>query len=82
MLRKALAFEGGEWPKSAMVQLGYTRAAEPILFIAQARASLEENDLWFSDKGVSIQRDQLLLLEPLQVYAEPAEAGAHTTGVH
>jgi hypothetical protein len=82
MLRKPLTFEGGEWPKAALVQLGYTRAAEPILFIAQARASLQENDLWFSDRGVSIQRDQLALLEQLQIFAEPAEAGAHTTGVH
>lgn len=82
MLRKAMSFEGGEWPKAALVQLGYTRAAEPILFIAQARATLDENDLWFSDRGVSIQRDQLALLEQLQIFAEPAEAGAHTTGVH
>jgi len=82
MLRKALTFEGGEWPKSALVQLGYTRTADPILFIAQVRAQLAENDLFFSDRGVGISRDQLALLEPLQVFSEPAEAGAHTTGVH
>jgi hypothetical protein len=82
MLRKALSFDGGEWPKSALVQLGYTRTADPILFIGQVRAQLAENDLWFSDRGVGIKRDQLALLEPLQVFAEPAEAGAHTTGVH
>jgi hypothetical protein len=82
MLRKALSFEGGEWPKSALVQLGYTRTADPILFIGQVRAQLAENDLYFSDKGVGISREQLALLEPLQVFAEPAEAGAHTTGVH
>jgi hypothetical protein len=82
MLRKALSFDGGEWPKSAMVQLGYTRSADPILFIGQVRSQLAENDLWFSDKGVGVTRDQLALLEPLQIYAEPAAAGAHTTGVH
>ena len=82
MLRKALSFDGGEWPKSALVQLGYTRNADPILFIGQVRSQLAENDLWFSDKGVGVTRDQLALLEPLQIYAEPAAEGAHTTGVH
>jgi hypothetical protein len=82
MLRKPLAFDGGEWPKSALVQLGYTKSADPILFIGQVRSQLAENDLWFSDKGVGVTRDQLALLEPLQIYAEPAAAGAHTTGVH
>ena len=82
MLRKALSFEGGEWPKASLVQLGYTRTGDPILFIGQIRAQLAENDLYFSDKGVGISRDQLALLEQLQVFAEQAEAGAHTTGVH
>jgi len=31
---------------------------------------------------VSITREQLNLLEQAQIYAEPAAAGAHTTGVH
>jgi hypothetical protein len=81
-LRKALSFEGGEWPKGALLQLGYTKSADPILFIAQVRAQLQENDLWFSDRGVSITREQLALLEQLQTFAETPEAGAHTTGVH
>jgi hypothetical protein len=82
MLRKALTFQGGEWPKSALVQLGYTRAGEPILFIAQARAELKENDLFFSDNGVGIPREQMTILEPLQVFAEPPPAGVHTPGIH
>jgi len=82
MLRKALSFEGGEWPKATLVQLGYTRTADPILFIAQVRAQLDENDLFFSDRGVGVSREQLALLEQLQVFAEPAAAGTHTTGVH
>jgi hypothetical protein len=82
MLRRAITFEGGEWPQSSLVQLGYTKNGEPILFIAQVRAQLEENDLFFSDRGLSLNRDQLSLLEPLQVYAEPMPAGAHATGVH
>ena len=38
MLRKALSFEGGEWPKAALVQLGYTEPGDPILFIGAGRA--------------------------------------------
>ena len=45
MLRKQLDFDGGSWPKGALVQLGYTKTGEPILFIAQLRASREQNDL-------------------------------------
>jgi hypothetical protein len=82
MLRKTFPFEGGEWPKGTLVQLGYTRNADPILFIAQARAQLEENDLFFSNSGVGVSREQLAILEPLHVFAEPAPAGVHTAGVH
>ncbi len=82
MLRKGLDFEGGSWPKGTLVQLGYTQSADPILFIAQVRANMQENDLFFSDRGVGISREQLAMLEPLQIYAEPQPAGAHTTGVH
>jgi hypothetical protein len=82
MLRKALPFQGGEWPRGALVQLGYTRTADPILFIAQARAQLQENDLFFSDNGVPMAIEQLAALEPLHVFVEPAAAGAHTAGIH
>jgi hypothetical protein len=82
MLRKGLEFEGGSWPKATLVQLGYTKQGEPILFIAQLRASLDENDLYFSDRGVGITRDQLAVLEALNIYVEPAGEGGHTTGTH
>ena len=82
LLRRALTFEGGEWSKSALVQLGYNRNADPILFIAQARAQLQENDLFFSDSGVPLPREQLSILEPVQVFVEQASEGAHTAGVH
>jgi len=82
MLRRSLSFEGGEWPKASLLQLGYTKDGDPILFIAQLRARLEENDLFFSERGLSLARDQLSILEPLQVFAEPATPGAHTPGIH
>lgn len=70
MLRKDLDFDGGSWPKGSLVQLGYSRAAEPILFIAQQRASLAENDLFFSDMGVKVAPARLEDLAPLTVFVE------------
>ena len=81
-LRKSLEFDGGSWPRSTLVQLGYTRTADPILFIAQLRAALDENDLFFSDRGVGIAREQLALLDAVNVYIEPTEPGGHGTGQH
>jgi hypothetical protein len=69
-LRRELSFDGGQWPKGTLVQLGYTREADPILFIAQVRSKLSENDLWFSDRGVKITREQLSQLEPAIVFQE------------
>ena len=79
-LRKELTFDGGSRPKGAIVQLGYTRTADPILFIGRVRAALAENDLFFSDKGVGIKRDQLSLLEPAVIYTEPGDGSVHPTG--
>lgn len=64
--------ESGKWIENAIVQLGYTRKAEPILFIAQRRSPLTSNELWFSDKGVKIELDQVdEMLQPLAWYQEP-----------
>ena len=82
MLRKQLDFDGGSWPKSTLVQLGYTRTAEPILFIGQLRATRQQNDLWFSERGVPLARERLSLLEPLSVFVEPVGQGGHDTGLH
>lgn len=79
-LRRDLSFEGGSWPKGSLVQLGYTKSADPILFIARVRPALQENDLFFSDKGVGLQRDQLNILEPVTVYDEPGDGSEHATG--
>jgi hypothetical protein len=81
-LRKQLDFEGGSWPKGALIQLGYNREGEAILFIAQKRAQRTENDLWFSDRGLQLARDRLSLLEPVSIFAEPLPEGAHATGTH
>ncbi len=80
MLRKDLNFDGGSWPKGTLVQLGYNRNADAILFIAQQRAQMDENDLFFSDRGVGIKPEVLAILEPLKVYEEPIEEGGHTSG--
>lgn len=64
--------ESGRWLKNAIVQLGYTRAGEPILFIAQRRSPLVSNDLFFSDKGVKVELAQLnAMSEALTWYQEP-----------
>ncbi|MEZ4385300.1 MAG: hypothetical protein R3A79_28495 [Nannocystaceae bacterium] len=63
---------GGRWLENAIVQLGYTRAGEPILFIAQRRSPLVGNDLWFSDKGVKLDLTEAeRLIQPLAWYQEP-----------
>lgn len=69
----------GKWIENAIVQLGYTRKAEPILFIAQRRAPLTGNELWFSDRGVKIE-DQNVddILAPLAWYQEPEKKDGKT----
>ena len=73
MLKKELAFDGGKWPKGALVQLGYTKEGQAILFIGRVRARLAENDLFFSDRGVAVTPEQMANLERAQVYSEPTE---------
>jgi hypothetical protein len=66
----------GRWLKNAIVQLGYTKAAEPILFIAQRRHPLVANDLFFTDKGVKMTLEEIKdLIEPLAWYQEPETNG-------
>ncbi|HEY4116395.1 MAG TPA: hypothetical protein VGM56_01015 [Byssovorax sp.] len=72
-LRRALNFDGGTWPKATIVQLGYTLQAEPILFIARQRGRLDENDLFFSNEGIMLKRDQLNILEQAVVFIEQQE---------
>lgn len=76
-LRKEISFDGGKWPKGTLVQLGYTQEGQPILFIGRVRARLDENDLYFSDRGVGIKREQLSTLEPVTVFQEPSDGSGH-----
>jgi len=72
-LKREFSFgDKGRWITNAIVQLGYTRKAEPILFIAQRRTPLTNNELWFSDKGVKIELEEVdEILEPLAWFQEP-----------
>jgi len=79
-LRKQLDFEGGTWPKGSLVQLGYTRTGDAILFIAQLSGVRADNSLWFSDRGVALARERLSLLEMVSVFTEPAGEGGHDPG--
>ena len=64
--------DSGRWLKNAIVQLGYTRGGDPILFIAQRRSPLVSNDLFFSDKGVKVEFNELeKMIEALTWYQEP-----------
>ena len=58
------------------MQLGYTRNAEAILFIAQVRTKLDENDLFFSDRDVGVPREQMSTLDAVVVFQESTGEGA------
>lgn len=80
-LDEDLAFDGGSWPRHTLVQLGYTRLADPILFIAQQRAATDDNVLFFSDRGVRIDPEVLEILRPLTVFREQGdEHDGHDVG--
>ncbi len=71
VLNATFQFEGGAWPKGALVQLGYTRKGDPILFIAQRPANSPENHLFFSERGVRMPDRGLSGLHgPLTVYTD------------
>jgi len=72
--------DNGRWLPNAIVQLGYTRGAEPILFIAQRRNPLVANDLFFSDKGVKVEMSDITgsnaMIEALTWFQEQEGAAA------
>ncbi len=66
--------DGGYYAPNAIVQLGYTPTADPILFIARRRTPLVSNDLHFTDKGVKITMEQAReMMEPLAWLQEKTE---------
>lgn len=74
VLAAVFRFRGGAWPKGALVQLGYSRHGEPILFIAQRRADSRDNLLSFSERGVRMPDEGLSGLQgPLTVYTDRGE---------
>ena len=76
MKREFTFGDQGRWLENAIVQLGYNRQGDPILFIAQRRNPLVSNDLWFSDKGVKIELDEVDdMVEALAWYQEPESSG-------
>ena len=71
VLSATFQFVGGAWPKGTLVQLGYTRRAEPMLFLAQRKAKSSDNHLVFSDRGVRMPDEGLAGLQgPLTVYTD------------
>ncbi len=74
-LLEEMSFDGGgRWLVNAIVQLGYTRKGDPILFIAQRRSPLSSNDLFFSDKGVKTELEGIEnRIEALAWYQEPSK---------
>ncbi len=50
---------GGRWLENAIVQLGYDRNGNGILFVAERWHNSEQNALYFSDRGHRID-DELL----------------------
>lgn len=69
LLTREIRFGKVKWPARSLVQLGYNREGEPLIFLAQRRFHLGENTLFFADKGVPL--DDLEAVEPLVVHEEP-----------
>ena len=46
--------ETGLWRKNAIVQLGYNPQGQGILFVAERREQVEDNALFFNERGVLI----------------------------
>lgn len=74
VLAAMFRFARGTWPKGTLVQLGYTREGEAMLFLSQRRAKSTANHLFFSARGVRMPDEGLAGLQgPLTVYTDPGE---------
>lgn len=63
---------GGRWLENAIVQLGYNRTAEPLLFIAQWHDGGTDNALTFSDRGIRIEDELMRRLRWAPILPVPA----------
>ncbi|MCK6512911.1 hypothetical protein L6R29_23525 [Myxococcota bacterium] len=57
-LREELSTPDGKFPKNALIQLGYNRNGDPILFIAQR--SNDHNSLFFAETGYRFEQLDIL----------------------
>lgn len=72
VLRQDVRFDEAKWPAGSLVQLGYDRAATPLLFLAQRRFHLAENTLFFAERGMPFEHESFeRALEALVVHEEP-----------
>ncbi|MCC6644496.1 MAG: hypothetical protein IT374_02865 [Polyangiaceae bacterium] len=76
VLAREVRFDGGAWPARALVQLGYSRLAEPMIFLAQLRGERRDNALHFGDEGVALSDPDLDALLPVTLFVEPGADGA------
>jgi hypothetical protein len=71
-LRKEMVFaEDNKWLEGAILQLGYNRRGEPLLFIAKRRKPLVENDLFFESQGLKVDDEWLDQLDALAWHEPP-----------
>lgn len=68
--RERVFAENNRWPIGALVQLGYNRQGQGILFIARRRKELAENDLFFAKSGQRIDDEWFPHLSPVHFFDE------------
>ena len=70
--------DGGSWLKGAIVQLGYNREGEGIVFVGERHDAEVRNLLLFSESGWKISDDLLfkLVWAPILPVRNPAEGSA------
>ncbi len=78
VLERTFRFAKGAWPKGALVQLGYTRKGEAMLFLAKRPLHAADNHLVFSNRGARISDAGLSSLQgPLTVYTDRGDRPVH-----
>ena len=67
--------DGGRWIKNAIVQLGYNREGQGIIFVGELHDNEERNVLLFSDRGMIVDDGLLdrLIWAPILPVSQPKE---------